>query len=333
MERERSEKYRKEETNMKEKEWLTNKWVQKSVAVVVLLAIAMVSIFVVGGLATDPATYAATVEAIDEKKVTVMGVTATAVTASTALAAVPGDVTTPIASQILEISEYLFLVVCIFVLEKSMLTVMGYVAFKILIPVACGLWAVDVLAGRSALKTMAVKIIAFALVLATIIPVSMRISDFIYEMNSAEIEQMTMELDQVSSGTEQEETVAEEEVQQEEPQEEKGLFSGWFSGDSKSEETAQEDQQEESGWLESIKSGLTGAADEAKETAKKMLNSFIDAIALFVIIYCAVPIVVVLLMVWFVNTLFGMDLRLPKKNDLCRPFKKEKEKDEACVEA
>lgn len=322
---------------MKEKEWLTNKWVRKSVVVIVLLAIAMVSIFAVGGLATDPATYAATVEAIDEKKATVMGVTATAVTASTALAAVPGDVTTPIASQILEISEYLFLVVCVFVLEKSMLTVMGYVAFKLLIPIACGLLAVDVLAGRGALKTMAVKIAVFALVLATIIPVSMRISDFIYEMNSAEIEQMTMELDQVSGGMEQEDAADAEEVpqQQEEVQEEKGLFDGvknLFGGNSGSKETVQEDQQEETGWLENIKNGITGAADDAKEMAKKMLNSFIDAIALFVIIYCAVPIVVVLLMVWFVNTLFGMDLRLPKKNDLCRPFKKEKEKDEACAE-
>ena len=38
-------------------------------------------------------------------------------------------------------------------------------------------------------------------------------------------------------------------------------------------------------------------------------------------------------MVWLVNTLFGLELRLPKKNDLYRPFKKEKEKDDTCVEA
>ena len=105
---------------MKNNEWFAKKWITKTIAVVLLVALAVLSVTVLADIATDPATYAATVESIDEKKATVMGVTATAVTASTALAAVPGDVTTPIANQILEISEYLFLVVCIFVLEKSM---------------------------------------------------------------------------------------------------------------------------------------------------------------------------------------------------------------------
>ena len=318
---------------MKMNEWLSKKWVQKTIAVVLLFTAAMLSIYALGGLATNPATYAATIEAIDERKATVMGVTATAVTASTALAAVPGDATTPIASQILEISEYLFLVVCILVLEKSMLTVMGYLAFKVLIPIACGLLAAEVLAGREGLKAVALKIVVFALVIATIIPASMKISNFIYEMNSTEIEQMTMELDQISGGAAQEETVdpQTESQQQEEAQEEKkGLFAGikdLFSSDSESKET----EQEQTGWWESIKNGITGAAADAKELAKEMLNSFIDAIALFVIVYCAVPIVVVLLMVWFVNTLFGMNLRLPKKSELYRPFKKEK--DETPVEA
>lgn len=311
---------------MKLNEWLSKKWVRKTIAVVLLFTAAMLSIFVLGSLATNPATYAATIEAIDERKATVMGVTATAVTASTALAAVPGDVTTPIASQILEISEYLFLVVCILVLEKSMLTVMGYLAFKILIPIACGLLAAEVLVGREGLKNVALKIVVFALVIATIIPASMKISNFIYEMNSTEIEQMTMELDQISGGAAQEETAdpQTESQQQEEAQEEKkGLVAGikdLFSSGSESNET----EQEQTGWWESIKKGITGAAADAKELAKEMLNSFIDAIALFVIVYCAVPIVVVLLMVWFVNTLFGMNLRLPKKSELYRPFKKEK---------
>lgn len=309
-----------------------NEWLTKTIAVVLLIALAVLSITVLSDIATDPATYAATIESIDDKKAAVMGVTATAVTASTALAAVPGDVTTPIANQILEISEYLFLVVCIFVLEKSMLTVMGYFAFNILLPVACALMVLYILAGREGLKVLALKIAVFALVIATIIPLSMKISNFIYEMNSVEIEQVTQELNEVSVGAVEEELVTEEAIQQQEETEtETGFLNSiknWFS---KENTEATEEQQGSGNVIDKLKDKLTGTADEIKEQAKKILNQFIDAIALFVIIYCAVPIAVVLVMVWFVNTLFGLDLRLPDKKKLS--FRGKKEKEEPCVEA
>ena len=94
---------------------------RKSIAVALLLAIALLSIFVISKPATSAENYRSTIESIDEKKATVMGITATAAAASTALAAIPGDVTTPIANQIMEISSYLLIVVCVLVLEKSLL--------------------------------------------------------------------------------------------------------------------------------------------------------------------------------------------------------------------
>lgn len=317
---------------MKNNEWFAKKWITKTIAVVLLVALAVLSVTVLADIATDPATYAATVESIDEKKATVMGVTATAVTASTALAAVPGDVTTPIANQILEISEYLFLVVCIFVLEKSMLTVMGYFAFNILLPVACALMVLYILAGREGLKVLALKIAVFALVIATIIPLSMKISNFIYEMNSVEIEQVTQELNEVTIDTaDEEEIVTEEATQpQEAVEEEKGFLGNLKDIFSNKSNEAASEEQDSGNVFDKLKDKLTGTADEIKEQAKKILNQFIDAIALFVIIYCAVPIAVVLIMVWFVNTLFGLDLRIPDKKKLS--FRGKKEKEESCVE-
>ena len=317
---------------MKLKEWLSTKWIQKTIAVALLLALAVLSVTVLADVATDPATYAATIEQIDDKKATVMGVTATAVTASTALAAVPGDATTPIATQILKISEYLFLVVCIFVLEKSMLTVMGYFAFNILIPVACALMVLYILAGREGMKVLALKIAVFAVVLVMIIPMSMKISNFIYDMNSGEIEQVTQELSVVSGTATQEEAAVSEDTaqQQEETQTDKSIWDKLKDAVSGKDSKADAEQSENKNIVDKVKDKLTGTAEEIKEQAKKMLNSFIDAIALFVIIYCAVPVVVVLIMVWLVNTLFGMNLRLPEKKDLHIFTKKKKE--ETCAE-
>jgi len=65
------------------------------------------------------------------------------------LASVVGDATTPVANEIMDISSYLLIVVCALVLEKSLLTVFGYIAFNILIPIACGLFAISVFAKRN----------------------------------------------------------------------------------------------------------------------------------------------------------------------------------------
>lgn len=110
-----------------------------------------------------------------------MGVATTAAVASTALASVAGDATTPVANEIMDMSSYLLIVVCALVLEKSLLTVFGYVAFKILAPIACLLFAVSMFAKSSLLRTLSMKFVVFALVLATVIPFSLKISDLIIQ--------------------------------------------------------------------------------------------------------------------------------------------------------
>lgn len=257
---------------MKVKEILSAGITKKIVCLIMLLAIAILSIFVISKPATSPESYRSTIESIDEKKATVMGVTATAAAASTALAAIPSDATTPVANQIMEISEYLFIVVCVLALEKSLLTVMGYLSFNILIPVACALLGVYTFIKKETLKILAVKFVVFALVIVAIIPFSLKISDMIYDMSRSTIEQVTTEVD--------------ENVVEETPSENKS----WWENT-----------------IDKIKEGATDVAEKAKQ----ILNSFIDAIAMFVIIYCAIPIIVVFLVIWFIKFLFGIAIPMP----------------------
>ena len=87
---------------------LSNGIMRKLLVVTICCVVALFSIFVVAKKATSPETYKNTIQSIDEKKVTVMGVAATAAIASTALASVVGDATTPVANEIMDISSYLF---------------------------------------------------------------------------------------------------------------------------------------------------------------------------------------------------------------------------------
>ena len=281
-------------------------WVTKAVWVALLLVVALLSIFVISKIATNPQTYTATIESIDEKKATVMTLTATAATASSILAAVPGDVTTPIANQIMEMSGYLMIVVCILVLEKSLLTVMGYLSFNILIPIACGLLGVYIFIKREQLLRLALKIIVFALVITLIIPLGLKLSDLVYEVNQDTVQQLTSTIkdESTTEATESTDITAEEQEEQ----------SWWNQAWNTITNT-----------VTNAVDNVTNTVDTIKEDAKATLNAFIDAIALFIIAYCAIPIIVVLVVIGFVKFLFGISIPIPKTNPFSSHRKNKKE--------
>ena len=93
----------------------------RSVWAVVLVCAAVVSMFGVARIASSPETYSGTIEILEAKRNTAMGLTAAAAVASVGLSAVPGDTTTAVADQIMEMTSCLMLVVCVIFLEKFLL--------------------------------------------------------------------------------------------------------------------------------------------------------------------------------------------------------------------
>lgn len=293
----------------------TREMMLRIIAAVLLVVIGFVSFAVFAKTAADPVTYSHTIEAIDDKKGTVMALTATAAAASTALAAVPGDLTTPIANQIMEISEYLFIVVCFLVLEKSLLTIMGVMGFKLLIPFACALMAGYLFLKKPMMKILALKLAVFALVMIFLVPLSVGIGDMIYEVNSLKVEELTMmEQEPVHS-----ETTAPMDmpVPETEPAEDMSWFDRFVSGLTDTVENATEKVGEAA---QNVMDKVGQTASNTLEEAKDLLNRFVDAIALFVITYCAIPVIVVLALVWFVKFLFQIQIPVPQK--VIKPFER-----------
>ena len=291
-----------------------NKFTMRIVAAALLVVFALLSFGVLAKPATDPQTYAHTIQAIDDKKSTVMALTATAAAASTGLAAIPGDVTTPIANQIMEISEYLFIVVCFLVLEKSLLTVMGFLGCKILLPIACVMLAVCLFWRKPNLKMLALKLAVFAALIMVIIPLSVGISDMIYEVNKVTVEELNLQY-QETVPAEESEHVEETAPVTEPVQEDQGWFGNLVSGFTDKVEEVTEKVGEVA---ENVTDKVGQAVGNTAEEARALLNRFVDAIALFVITYCAIPVIVVLVMVWFVKFLFQVQIPLPQT--IQKPF-------------
>lgn len=248
---------------------------QRYIASGILAALMLVSCFGLSKVLSSPEFHAGSIQALDKRKLTVMELTAATAVSSVAVAAIPGDATTPIADQIAELSGYLLIVTGIIMLEKFLLIWTGYFAFKFLIPAACVLGIVYQFVPRTALKQLAIRLGAFGLVICFIIPASLRVGDlfeeaFQFHQTVSNAEQATEDLQEEAEGASEKQT---------------GGISGWFS---------------------QIGDQITSGATKAAEKAKEALNRFIDAIAVLVISNCVIPVLVLFLFLWLTKFIAGL---------------------------
>ena len=255
--------------------FLTAHW-KRATAFVLVLIFLLCSLTVLANAFTDPQTYRATITSIDEKKVTVLGVSAAIAGSATLLSAVPGDATSNLAKELLDLSSYLVAVICILVLEKSLLTVFGAAACYVLLPAACLFALIFIVTNKNFLMSWAIKLSVLAIAFLLIVPCSMRLSDYIYEVNQLSFEQET---ETIIENTE-ETTESEEDIP-------------WYKK-----------------LWDSVTNAVTETAEAAVENGKKILNEFIDAVSVFIIAYCAIPVFVVFLFLWLLKILFGLDINV-----------------------
>ena len=247
--------------------------VKKIAAILAILVVMILSMSVFSKVASDPSNHEKTIEALDEKKSDVLKLTAATAAASTALAAIPGDATTPVANKLADLTSYFLVILMVVFLEKYLVTLTGYAAFSVLIPAACVLLAVGICLNRNLLKILAAKIAVFAVVIFTIIPVSMNISSIIEETYDVSMETTIQEAeeDEIGESTDSDGNIIEQA-------------------------------------LSKIKDGVTGLL----EKGETLLNHFIETIAVMLVTACVIPILVLLFMIWFVQMLFGIKVNVPK---------------------
>lgn len=242
---------------------------------IVLLIIAVLSVTVVSKYATSTEVHASSIEALDEKKVQAMELTAGVAATSTAISALPGDAATPIAEQVSELTSPLLIVVCAIYLEKFLLTTIGYVSFKFLIPFACLLGAVNLFSSREAVRVLAVKLGVFAMAISLVIPVSIHVTRLI-------------------------ETTFEESITQ-----------TYESAGEITVEAEKSSEEEDTNAFAQFLKGIGDSVSNLAENAKNALSVFIDAIAVLIITTCVIPIVVIFFFLWIIKMIFGIRIQVP----------------------
>lgn len=178
---------------------------KKILSIVLPVIIAVFSIFVLAKPASSPTTYAKTIASLDEKKTTVMELTAASTAVSAAITLIPGDTATPIAEKLADLSTYFLVVLCAIYLEKYMLTLAGFAVFKVMVPAVCILFIVNVFRKSEACKRLMKKIGVLSLALIFLVPVSVKVSDFIQNTYEESINETISSAKEMSNELENEE--------------------------------------------------------------------------------------------------------------------------------
>ena len=255
-----------------------NKTLSKILRTVIPLLVAAASVFVISGYAASPEFHASTIASLDEKTGTVLELTAASAAASAAITLLPGDTATPIADKLAELSSYFLIVISAIYLEKYLTTITGYAAFVILIPAACILLSVNVFARKEMIRRVAWKLTVFGLAVALVIPASVRVSDMIDETYSASIQSTInaaiQTTDQIPAGEEE------------------------------------EAESEEIGGIRGFISGVKETVSNTGDNIKKVLNNFVNALAVMLVTSCLIPILVMMFFIWVTKILIGSDVAL-----------------------
>lgn len=251
---------------------------------VACILIAALSFFFLAGILSSPETYAGIIRSIDDKVETVLKLTASSTAASAGITAIPGDAGTPIAEKLADFSEYGILILCVLYAEKYLLSILGSGVFKYIIPIACILYPIGFFRDLEGIKPILKKIAIVSLALYFVIPLSVHISDRIYDTYQASIDNT------ISAA----EDLAEDAT---------------LAGSSAEDQNA----------IQRIWGYLSESASNFADRGAEILNRFIESLAVMIVTSCVIPILVLLFSLWIINQVFGFSIPTPSRHPRLRP--------------
>lgn len=277
---------------------MENEKQKKILFALIPIVIALLSLFVIARFTSSTEFNAKTIQSLDDKKTTVMELAAASTAASAAITLIPGDVGTTIANKLADLSSYFLIVLCAIYLEKYLVTITGYAAFKILVPIACVFFSGYLLWRKEILRVVAQKFLLFGLAVYLVIPASVKVADMIETTYASSIES-TIETAKQTTDEIESETGESGQVDDK-------------SSNEKSQSDSDSDSKENAG---GFFSGLFNKVQEGVSTAtanvENVLNNFIEALAILLVTSCLIPILVLIFFVWLVKMLLGLNIDIP----------------------
>lgn len=158
------------------------------IQILVASLVLLLSMTVCAEKASSAEFHSKIIETLDDKKDAVMGLITLSTAGSVVISAIPEDTGTAISNELADLSSLFLIVLCAIYLEKYSLTLAGIATFKIIIPVVCLLYMINLFYQNEFLKKLMKKLFLIGITLVTVVPVSVKVSDLIDDTYMVSIE-------------------------------------------------------------------------------------------------------------------------------------------------
>ena len=292
-------------------------------ALAVCAAVIVISLFVIGPWAQSTRTHASTIAALNDKMENVQELTAAATAASTALTMAPGDIGTPVAEKLADLTGYFLIILCAILLEKYMVTIAGFICFTFLIPAAAVLLLLFYFYRRDWFFRASVKCALFGIILFSLIPFSMKLTAKIetaYNDNVKETLQLAEEtVEEIETETEADaEAAAQAAEETDKKEEDTSLLDTITGGVSGAVDAVSGAVGAVSGAVGSVGDTITSSVEtltasvsDSVKKCEKLLNRFVETVAVYIVTSCLIPLLILLILVWLLKYLTGVELSTP----------------------
>ena len=277
---------------------MENEKQKKILFALIPIVIALLSFFVIARFTSSTEFNAKTIQSLDDKKTTVMELAAASTAASAAITLIPGDVGTPIANKLADLSSYFLIVLCAIYLEKYLVTITGYAAFKILVPIACVFFSGYLLWRKEILRVVAQKFLLFGLAVYLVIPASVKEADMIETTYASSIESTIETAKQTTDEIESETG-------------ESGQVDDKSSNEKSQSDSDSDSKENAGGFFSGLFNKVQAGVSTATANVENVLNNFIEALAILLVTSCLIPILVLIFFVWLVKMLLGLNIDIP----------------------
>ena len=250
---------------------------------------------------------------LDAMREIVIQLTAISTISSTALTLLPGDVATPLAENLADISDYLLIVFAALWLQKYLFSSMGIIVLKYLIPagmsliIAAGVLDLLNLSPNLSdkIRYFGKRIAFFGTIVFLVVPTTLFITSQIEDTYQTTINQTIEQANQVQI------ELSDEAVEQDANQEETNNDN--FLGQVSDFVTDGVDSVVDftTGAIEHVTSVVSDLPDKFMIT----LNNLIDSVAVLIVVNCIAPLLVFSFLIWVVKMIFQLDLS-PSSNTL-----------------
>lgn len=295
--------------------------IRKLIPVALLLVLALFSYNSISSYASSPEAHKHSLESLNDKQDTVLKLTAVSAALSATITMIPGDVATPIAEKLADMSTYFLIVICAIYLEKYLLTLTGYATFKVLLPLACLMLMIYIIWNKKLFIKLALKLAAFGLAIFLVVPTSVLLSDIIENTYESSVQSTIDEYEISDTFVESNEGRSDESSNVSSSKINNGATNNSVS------ETSEEDvvdTEKKKSPLDKIGSFFSNTSDKIKDAVSQvgsistemkdeiiaMLNKVIEAVAVMIVTACIIPLLVLGFFVWIIKSIFDKGISI-----------------------